>query len=417
MPIEPGFARASTTRTEPRFEPETARNTGSPSDASASLEGDGPATFIAAARRAAQAAQASAASAAALKASDRRPAAPRGRSPKTSPGAINRTKAFLARRRRPLLLGLAALVMLVGALEVVNLGIGNPATDRVGVAETVRPERPTARVADLSMPAPDMTPAPKPVVADPAPAAAPAPLPTFVSGQTQRPQAAAVAGIPEGLKSLATSGDAAAQYEVGLRYGDGHGVARDPKEAVAWLSKAAAQGLAPADYRLGSAYEKGIGIDRDPALAVAWYGKAAEAGNVKAMHNLAVMEAEGAAGKPDYAKAAQWFQKASSYGVRDSEFNLAILYARGLGIEQSLPKSYMWFAAAAAAGDEDAAKKRDEVGAKLDPAGLASAKAAADAFKPATPSAAANDVAPPPGGWDAVGAKAAGSAAEKVSRL
>ena len=150
---------------------------------------------------------------------------------------------------------------------------------------------------------------------------------------------------------------------------------RDPKQAVAYFEKAAAQGLAPAEYRLGSAYEKGVGVDRDPSLAMAWYNKAADAGNIRAMHNLAVMAAEGAAGKPDYAKAANWFQKASAFGVRDSQFNLAILYARGLGLEQSLAQSYTWFAIAAAEGDEDAGKKRDEVGQKLDAKALASAKA------------------------------------------
>jgi localization factor PodJL len=160
--------------------------------------------------------------------------------------------------------------------------------------------------------------------------------------------------------------------------------------------------LAPAEYRLGSAYEKGIGVTRDTALAMAWYGRAAEAGNIRAMHNLAVMAAEGAAGKPDYARAAGWFQKAAALGVRDSQFNLAILYARGLGIEQNLSQSYTWFSVAATQGDDDAAKKRDEVAARLDAKTLAAAKAVADNFHPQTADAVANEVAAPPGGWDAV---------------
>ena len=426
-PIEPGYGRTGALRTEPRFAAEPASEPALPPPAEplapTPVEGDGPATFIAAARRAAAAAQASAASTAALKAAERRPVSPRARSAKSAPSGgpatVGRTRAFLEKRQRPLLLGLAALVMLVGALEVVNLGLGGSSADRV--AGSVETERQKARVADMAVSTPDLPAPATPVTAAPAPAklaaAMPAPpLPTLLGGPASQTQAPS-AGIPNGLKTLASSGDAAAQYEVGLRYADGHGVPRDPKEAAAWLTKAAVQGLAPAEYRLGSAYEKGIGTDRDPTLAMSWYGKAAEAGNVKAMHNLAVMAAEGAAGKPDYAKAANWFQKASSYGVRDSEFNLAILYARGLGIEQSLPKSYMWFAVAASAGDEDSAKKRDEVGAKLDPTALASAKAAADAFKPATPPASANEVPAPPGGWDAVGSKAAGTSAERVSRL
>ena len=79
------------------------------------------------------------------------------------------------------------------------------------------------------------------------------------------------------------------------------------------------------------------------------------------------MAAEGSAGKADYARAATWFTKAAEHGVRDSQYNLAILYARGLGLSQDLVQSYMWFSVAAAQGDADAAKKRDDVAAKLDP--------------------------------------------------
>ena len=86
------------------------------------------------------------------------------------------------------------------------------------------------------------------------------------------------------------------------------------------------------------------------------------------MHNLAVLYAEGIDGKPDYKTAAQWFRKAAEHGVADSQYNLGILYARGIGVEQNLAESYKWFALAAAQGDQDAAKKRDDVGARLDAA-------------------------------------------------
>ena len=420
MLIEPGSGRAQPYgRAEPRFdrtsdgaEPQDPALTRLSSPAGLG-EAEGPASFIAAARRAARAAQASAATQASAKAVDRRP------SPETRPAGTStlaRAKAFLAQRRRPILLSVAALVLLVGALEVVKLSIDEPA-GRAGSLETTMPDAgrsPLAsRLDGVSRSAQDATSGASATgqgtavasAAPTTPAAQPPsrpPLPTFVGGLT-RPQTAPVeaSGLGENLRSLAASGDAAAQYEAGLRFSDGRDVTRDPKQAVAYFEKAAAQGLAPAEYRLGSAYEKGVGVDRDPSLAMAWYNKAADAGDIRAMHNLAVMAAEGAAGKPDYAKAANWFQKASAFGVRDSQFNLAILYARGLGLEQSLAQSYTWFAVAAAEGDEDAGKKRDEVGQKLDAKVLASAKAVADAFRAAIPAAAANEVAPPPGGWDA----------------
>lgn len=426
MLIEPGSGRAQQYgRAEPRFDrmsdgaesqdPALAR----PATPAGPGDAEGPASFIAAARRAARAAQASAATQASAKAADRRP------SPETGPtggtSTLARVKAFLAQRRRPILLSVAALVLLVGALEVVKLSIDEPA-GRAGSLETTMPDTGRSRIASrldgASHSVQDNTSGPSEAgqetavaSAQPAlPAAQPPsrpPLPTFVGGLA-KPQTAPTeaSGLGEGLRNLAAAGDAAAQYEAGLRFSDGRDVTRDPKQAVAYFEKAAAQGLAPAEYRLGSAYEKGVGVDRDPSLAMAWYNKAADAGNIRAMHNLAVMAAEGAAGKPDYAKAANWFQKASAFGVRDSQFNLAILYARGLGLEQSLAQSYTWFAIAAAEGDEDAGKKRDEVGQKLDAKTLASAKALADAYRAATPAAAANEVAPPPGGWDAAAPRA-----------
>ncbi len=420
--IEPGLGRAPIT---PIARPETRAPaaSGEIEVPVGPVEGsDGPASFIAAARRAAKAAQASAASTAVQKGGERRPTQPGVERKRTrsepvdaaarSPGALVQARAFIARRRRPILLGLAALVLLVGALEVLKLGVTPSDDAHVGAAQNMATGQ-TQTAALASPPAAAKVPA---TVLPPATATAAPPLPTFVAG-VSKPQPVPD-GIGEGLRSLASAGDAAAQYEIGLRYAEGRGVARDPKQALAWFDKSAAQGIAPAQYRLGSAYEKGVGLDRDPALALAWYGKAADAGNIRAMHNLAVMSAEGAAGKPDYAKAAQWFGKASEFGVRDSQFNLAILYARGLGIEQSLVQSYKWFAIAASEGDEDAAKKRDEVAAKLDSAALAAAKAATAAYHASVPQAAANEVLPPAGGWDAAASRTpTASSPAKVSQL
>lgn len=66
-----------------------------------------------------------------------------------------------------------------------------------------------------------------------------------------------------------------------------------------------------------------------------------------------------------------------------------------MGVPQDLEQSYLWFSAAAAQGDTDAAKKRDDVAAKLEPKVLAAAKDRATAFKAKTPEPAANEPPPP----------------------
>jgi localization factor PodJL len=217
----------------------------------------------------------------------------------------------------------------------------------------------------------------------------------------------------ERLKAAARNGDPAAFIELGTRYLEGKGAPRDPKAAALWFERAADFGSAPAQYRLGALYREGRGVERNARMALKYFQTASDAGNARAMHNTAVLLAEGVNGSPDYAGASEWFKKASEFGIRDSQYNLAILYARGLGVSQDLMASYAWFAAAAANGDEDAAKKRDEVGARLSGEKLQQAKTAATAWKPKTPDPAANEVNVPAGGWDAAVATPPASTGQK----
>lgn len=257
--------------------------------------------------------------------------------------------------------------------------------------------QPMREPASAPLPAPT---APLPTAA--APAAAPAveaqatPLPVRISGMAEIGEIPATAGTA-GLRRAALAGEPGAVLELAARLAEGRGAPRDPRLAARILEKAAADGLAPAQYRLGSFYEKGTGVPRDAALARQWYERAAQKGNAKAMHNLAVLLAEGAAsGRPDYAGAVQWFRQASEHNVRDSQFNLAVLLTRGLGTEQNLVEAWRWFAIAARQGDEDAGRKRDEVGQKLSPTDFAAAQALAGGFQPRPLDRAANEAPLPP---------------------
>lgn len=225
------------------------------------------------------------------------------------------------------------------------------------------------------------------------------------------------AGIePASLAEAAAKGDTQALFEIAARYTDGRGVAADRTEAAKWYKLAADRGLAPAQYRLANLYEKANGVERNLPEAKRYYTLAAEQGNAGAMHNLAVLLASDAAGQPDFAAAAQWFIKASDLGVRDSQFNLAILYARGSGVKQDIEESYKWFAIAARDGDADAAQKRDEVAGALNPQQLQSAKAKVDAWKVKPLSEDANSVNPPEEWAGKEGVKTASVDMEKAIR-
>jgi localization factor PodJL len=208
------------------------------------------------------------------------------------------------------------------------------------------------------------------------------------------------------LRNEATAGNAEAQYEVGVRFADGRGVARDLPKAVLWLERAARQGLPPAQYRYARLAEKGEGMAKDVAIARRYYEQAAAAGNVQAMHNLGVLYADGAFGQADLPAALNWFSKSAEYGVKDSQYNLGIFYARGIAVQKDPAQSYLWFSLAAAQGDTDAATKRDQIGGKLDAGKAKSLKAEAEAWKPKAAPIEANMVTPPVNGWDQASGRA-----------
>ncbi|MDB5558037.1 MAG: hypothetical protein JWQ36_971 [Enterovirga sp.] len=388
------------------------------------------ASFIAAARRAAQAAAADA---------DRNKARPSERKASSDPDKSSaKLRGMLDRLRRPLLVSAAALVVAIGSYRLVteltseqgnqafaertpNGGasapiIGAPAFDKVAAAQnpdladpTTTASVPTAALngsaalqGAKSFPVATGMPDSQPAFSAPAAAEAPpqkqtSQLPPASAGVPLPPRPAVEPGAT--LREAALNGDPAALYELAVRTLEGRGVARDPRAAVSLFEKAGEKNLPIAQYRAGNAYEKGIGVSRDVEAARRWYQRAAENGNTRAMHNLAVLMAEGAAGRPDYGSAMTWFQKAADHGVRDSQFNLAVLFARGLGTQQDLVRSYTWFAVAAGQGDEEAARKRDEVAARLQPADLARAKSAVERWRVAPPNTLANEAPAPAAKW------------------
>jgi localization factor PodJL len=385
----------------------------------------GKANFIAAARRAAQAAANEGSTVESPRAQDHK-------AEETPTSLIGR---FLANRRRALVLGVSALLVLYGTMQIVGMMGGSGGSHeppRVAPSQTQAPEP-----KKMAAPSPALIPAPAPAAAE-APAAEPtpgrqsaaeqftAPVPTAsliapapitpaapaadvtgsVKATESAPQAAvsadklpATIGGPA-LRAAAAASDPAAEFEIGVRYSEGRGVSSNLELAAQWFERAANQGLAPAQYRLGSLHEKGQGVKKDLNKARQLYLLAADKGNAKAIHNLAVLYAEGIDGKPDYTTAGQWFRKAALRGVADSQYNLGILYARGIGVDQNLAESYKWFALAAAQGDQDAGKKRDDVAARLDQQSLVAARLAVQTWAADPPPDEAMNVKTPAGGWD-----------------
>jgi TPR repeat protein len=73
----------------------------------------------------------------------------------------------------------------------------------------------------------------------------------------------------------AEQGDALAQFNLGICYKHGEGVAQNWAEAVRYFRLAAEQGVADAQYHLGICFEHGKGVAQDLAEAVRYYRLAA----------------------------------------------------------------------------------------------------------------------------------------------
>jgi localization factor PodJL len=281
--------------------------------------------------------------------------------------------------------------------STVPFGKLSPATRAIAGSDAIVVVAGSIRASNIaSISAPPRPPAAT-VPAKALPSAALAATPAVPSAGPLTARAAPPAvGPNENLVGKAEAGDAAAQFDLAVRYAEGGAGPRNYELAAQWYEKAAQQGIAVAEYRLASLYEKGLGVGKDIQRAKDLYQRAAEKGNTRAMYNLGVLAADGTGGKPNYTSAALWFGKAAEYGIRDSQFNLAVLLARGLGLPKDLVKSYTWFAIVAAAGDADAARKRDDVAARLTSSELAAANAAAAGFAPRPADHAANEITPPP---------------------
>lgn len=148
--------------------------------------------------------------------------------------------------------------------------------------------------------------------------------------QGRRP-AAADASSQDALYARAKAGDAQAELEIGMRYSQGDGFIKNPKEAAGWLSKAARHDSVEAQYQLGQALLEGRGVVQDFHAAFAWTEKAAQRG---------------------YAPA---------------QYSLGELYRFGTGVTMDKAKAYLWYNLAAAQGVEEAAKARDSVAWQVKP--------------------------------------------------
>ena len=127
----------------------------------------------------------------------------------------------------------------------------------------------------------------------------------------------------------------------------GRGVAKDPAQGIALLTKAVAQGSAFAMYRLAVCYQEGEGVPQDYARCVEWYTRSAEQGYPVAINNLADKYEHGLGVERDLAKAFELYSVAADKNIVAAWYSLGCMYQEGRGVAPDKGKARAWLEKAA----------------------------------------------------------------------
>ena len=153
------------------------------------------------------------------------------------------------------------------------------------------------------------------------------------------------------LRPLAESGDADAQFNMGILHDTGQGVPQDYREAARWYAAASGQSHSTAQYNLGLLYFEGKGVERDQAKALDLYRRAARNGDADAFSSIGYMFLNGISVEKDRLEGLAYFllaaERGSSNGARNrdlvlgdfdtNDFAFARSRSRDLAVEFSQP--------------------------------------------------------------------------------
>jgi TPR repeat protein len=166
------------------------------------------------------------------------------------------------------------------------------------------------------------------------------------------------------IKKNAEAGDASAQWNLAVLYGNGEGVSKDFNQALDWLKKAAANGNPSAQFKLGELYAKGEGVPKDVTSAVQWYDKAAQ-GYAPFKMDIWFIYHHGINVPKDETKAMKLLQEIAANGNPADQSLLALEYWHGESESRNLLLAYAWSNLAANRGDKAAIAERDKLKLEL----------------------------------------------------
>ena len=202
------------------------------------------------------------------------------------------------------------------------------------------------------------------------------------------------------LTDAAMAGNTRSQYQLGILYKDGQGIAKDLLQAKKWLNQAAEKGMVEArlvlremlekespgyeytsgksrfrfspvaryeadaqsgnvdaQLKLGMMYITGDIIDKNPELALKWLRLAAKGNNTDAQLRLGELLYKGFDVDRNFEESAKWFQLAATSGNAKAQYLLANMYRKGIGVAKNSKVAGKWYSKAANQGHAKAKDK------------------------------------------------------------
>ena len=162
--------------------------------------------------------------------------------------------------------------------------------------------------------------------------------------------------MPEAIaayRKAADKGSTSAMVELGVMYGNGTGVAKDPDQARKLFERAAQAGNPRGVTNLAAISGSG-GAAADPVQARAMLAKAAEANSAEAEFQLGMMMADGSGGAKDEAGARAQFEKAAQQNHPGALLWMGVFAQSGRGGPKDETAAKNYYERAAALGNEEA---------------------------------------------------------------
>ena len=167
------------------------------------------------------------------------------------------------------------------------------------------------------------------------------------------PAGTRVAEFVRMTKRAAENGNPDAMNYLGILYGSGEEIERDPTAALYWFLKAIDRGSVDAMNNVAKLYFFGLGVPQSYSTAATWFRRAGFHGSAPAMHQLAVMFEDGLGVDWSQSAAQKYYLAAAEGGYVPAMLALGERYSRGQGVKRDLVLAYAWTAVAVWTGESD----------------------------------------------------------------